>query len=409
MYSIDKENIEKQSGDVEVLIHPISKWKRFLFYLGDMMLAFMVAVLLMNVAVMPLATVIAPTNSKASYEAEKNRDDILYNHNLLFYHTEKDAIYPKYDFDSDLVYTTNRFIGHYLFPDGDTSYIIYQTYTRLEDGLNEVVWTYFHKIINDDITYFNLFEHYNRDGYFVINKNVVTSGDLPDIVLDPSLYDELRYFNSPTDEMGSLGKKYYSSIRNTFLSLYGEMIETIKKNDLTSEIDGIEYSFVSCTKIMNSISEHYYTRLTICCVISYLLAWAIVHIVYPLISKVNHTPIMSIMKVERIGINNLKELSKGEALLSGVYFLFFDLVFIAFLTLSYITIDYLAHISVLVTLSVFGLAVLLIDLVVLLVSKFNRCLSDFMSKTVLVPTEEMDNIIKVQEELKEERNMKYHG
>ena len=409
MYSIDKENLENQSGDVEVLIHPISKWKRILFYLGEMMISFMAAIVLMNVAVMPLATLISPISNKESIQAEKNRDDILYNYNLLFYHTEEDDYFPKYDFDSNLVYTTNRFVGHYLFTDGDTSYVKYQTYTRLDNGLNEVVWTYYHKILHDDITYFNLFEHYNRDHYFSINKNVVTADDLPDITLDPTLYDELRYFNSPTDEMGSLGKKYYSSIKNTFLSLFGEMIEAIKKNDLTSDIGGIEYSFIDCTKIMNSISDRYYLRLTVCCIISYVLAWLLLHIIYPLISKANHTPLMSIMRVERIGINNLKELSKGEAILSGVYFLFFDIVHIAFLTLSYITIDYLAHISILLTLSIVGFAVILIDLIVLLVSRYNRSLTDFMSKTVIVPTEEMDSIIKAQEELREERNMRKHG
>ena len=44
MYSIDK----KEKKNIEIDIHPISKWKRILVYLADMAISFIIAVILVS-------------------------------------------------------------------------------------------------------------------------------------------------------------------------------------------------------------------------------------------------------------------------------------------------------------------------------------------------------------------------
>ena len=58
MYSDEK---IKKEEPVELEIHPLSKWKRILLFLADYFIGFICAFILVNVAVMPLASLI--TNS----------------------------------------------------------------------------------------------------------------------------------------------------------------------------------------------------------------------------------------------------------------------------------------------------------------------------------------------------------
>jgi len=84
MYSIDKQLEEQKNKPVEIDIHPVSKWKRILVYLGDMMFCFIAAFVIFNCVTYPLATVIAPYDSEKSLQAAKDRDSVLYDNKILF-------------------------------------------------------------------------------------------------------------------------------------------------------------------------------------------------------------------------------------------------------------------------------------------------------------------------------------
>ena len=150
----------KETKNYEIDLHPISKWKRILLYLGDMLITFILGVFIMNVAVMPLYSLFNTTNSSLSYKAEKIRDDILYENKLLYWYDDNLRNAPQYDFDKDLVYTYRRFLAYYVIDDEtplDTR--IPEYVHKLE---NEVIKTYYVNIRSDEATYLDVFTKHNN-------------------------------------------------------------------------------------------------------------------------------------------------------------------------------------------------------------------------------------------------------
>lgn len=391
---------EKESKVVEIDLHPISKWKRILVYLGDLFISFILAVFFISLVVMPIASIFVKPKTQEAVAAEHITDDILYEHELLFYKTpENVGKFPKYDFDADLRYTYNRFLSFYVFDDETSLNPDYPEYAHFLS--NEVVYHYYHDIKSDDITYYDLFKNHEK-GYnlFDITDTSVT--------LKSEVKTELRTFFKPNETLGSKGQEYYDSISDIFSALYSMVIKDIKQYDLK---DSHGNSYIAQQDIISKISSNYYLTVAVCAGISYLLAWALVHLVYPLINSAGRTPTMSIMKVDRLGYRNLMALSKGEVALVSSYFFLMDMPYVMFLSLSYTTFIFIFKVPVLPILSIFAFVLALVSLFIILFSSFNRSLTDLFSQSVMVPSEEVDGIIKAKEtiqELKinEERNKK---
>lgn len=380
---------DKEDKVVEVDIHPISKWRRMLVYLGDMFISFIVAVLFMNVAVMPICSAINTTNAQREAEAEYMRNDILYENKLLFYRSEVGSKYPKHNFDANLTYTFNRFLAYYVFPDDTSLDPDYPEYCHLQE--NEVIYTYYNNIRSDLPTYINLFTNHNKDKKnFEINGNVVT--------LKTEVINEVRIFFKPGESLGSKGQEYYNQISDLFSALYGCVMNDILEKDLT---DSKGNSFVKYQQIIAEINENYYKTIAVCGAISFVISWACVHILYPLINKDNHTPTMSIMKVDRLGYRNLMPLSKGETALTAAYFLLFDLPYIMFLSLSYMAFIYILKVPVLPLLSIISTIAVIIGMFIIIFNPFNRSAVDLLSQSVMISSEEVDGIIKTKELIQE--------
>lgn len=385
MYSIDK----KETKNIEIDIHPISKWKRILVYLADLAISFIIAVILMNVVVMPIYSAFNKTNSSLSYQAEKIRDDILYEHELLFYRNDQYANYDKYNFDSDLVYTYNRFLAYYVFTDTTPLNEKFPEYTHQEK--NEVIKTYFVNIRSDSAQYLDLFTKHNQEkNYFVISGANIT--------LKQEIIDEIRVFFKPNESLGKIGQGYYDDLSSIFSALYGCVIKDIYENDLT---DTQGHSFKEYQAIIKEVAKNFYLGIAICAIISYVLAWAITRLVYPLINKSGHTIAQSFMKVDRLGVNNLYPISRAETALMSAYHLFFDLPYIMFLSLSYTTFIYSFSVPIIPILSLIGLLISLVGLFIILFNPFNRSATDLLSQSVLIASEEVDGIIKAKETIRE--------
>ena len=396
MYKLD----EEKSNVVEIDLHPISKWKRILLYLGDMFLSFIAAILFMSLIVMPIASIFVKPKTQEAVAAEHVCDDILYEHKLLFYKTpEGTGLFPKYNFDADLRYTYNRFLAFYVF-DTDTSLDPeYPDYCHKIE--NEVIYTYYHDIKYDDITYYDLFnKHAARYNLFDITDT--------SIALKADIKEVLVTFYKPGEKLGSKGQEYYDNISDLFSALYSMVIKDIKVNDLT---DTAGNSYIKNQALISEISKNYYGTVALCAGISYLLGWLIIHIVYPLINSNGRTPTMSIMRVDRLGYRNLIELSKKEVALLSSYFVLLDMPYMMFLSLSYTTMLYILKVPALPILSIISLLTVIVSLFIILFNPFNRSLSDLLSQSVMVSSQEVDGIIKAKEtieELKvaEERNKK---
>lgn len=397
MYS-DEIKAKEGTNNVEIDLHPISKWKRTLLYLADFFVSFIVAVLLMNVAVMPICSLIKSTDSEKSYEAEKIRDDILYEHKLLFYRPLGESQYQKYNFDTNLTYTFNRFLAYYVFDSGIESLDPdFPEYSHLEE--NETILHYYKDIKNDVDSYYELFKQHNLDKeYFDVTDNVFT--------LSNEVKEQVRVYFIPGEELGSLGKTYYSNLSDFFSALFGCVIQDINQNDL---IDSSGNSYNACQKIISDINKQYYMTISVCAIISYVLSWGITRLLYPLINKSGHSVGMSIMRIERLGYRNLMPLSKGEVALTASYSLLFDLPYITLLSLSYCDFIYSLNIPLLPILSLISLVMVLISLFVMLFSNFNRAISDYLSQTVLVSSEDCDALIKAKETLQELKTLEKKG
>lgn len=380
----------QKNNQIEIDLHPIKKWKRILLYLGDAFSTFIFSVLLMNIVVMPICSTITSTNSKEANAAENSRNDILYEHDLLFY---RDTIkgFEKYNFDGNLRYTFNRFLSYYVFNEDEQPLDEqFPEYCHLEN--NEVVWTYFNNIREDALKYYDIFEKNNNQyNYFDIDDSTIT--------LKEEVKSELKVFFKPREILGPIGQKYYENLNDMFASLYGSVIADIKTNDLLGS-DG--KSFMYYQNIITNVSNRYYKTLAVTSSISFVLGWAIVHLLIPLINKSGHTIVASIMKIDRLGMNNLMLLSKGEIALSSVFSLISELPLIIFVPLSYLSFIYIFKLPLIPILAITTLLIILVSLFVLLFNGFNRSGVDILSKTVCVSTDEVDGIIKTKEMLKEQ-------
>ena len=387
MYSIDK----NKDNNVEISIHPISKWRRILVFLGDFFIHFIVGVILMNILVMPICSLIRSPLAVEANQAERKRNDILYEYSLLFYKNEENSglSYEKYNFDSDLEYTCYRFIAFYTFDDANSINPDYPEYAHKEE--NEVIWTYYHNILERDDVYFDLFSKTNLEkNLFVVTESSVS--------LKQEVKDELIYFYMPGESMGSKGQEYFNGASDIFYALFGCVIQSIYENDL---IDTKGESFVKNQNIITNSASQYYATLAVCSIISFVLSWSLVYVVYPMLNSSFHTPTQSIMKVERLGFKHLYTLNRPEVLITSLYSLVFNLPTTLFLSLSYTTFIYSLKLPVLPILSLIVAVLLIASLVFLLFHPFNRTFVDIFSQSVMVSSDEVDGIIKAKETIKE--------
>ena len=372
---------------IEVNIHPVSKWRRILLYLGDMLIVFILSFAILNIAVVPIASAFIKTNSDKAYEAEKARDDILYEYKLLFYKDNTD--YKKYDYDQNLKYTFNRFLAFYVFSNEESINPDYPEYAHFQE--NEIIYTYYHNIRNDDITYYDLFSKLNKEkNYFDVSSNSVT--------LKQPIKDELIVFYKPGESLGKKGEEYYNNLSDIFAALYGVVTQDIYDKDL---VDSAGNSFVKCQQIIAHVASDYYKTIAICSIIAYTISALLVHLLYPLINKSGHTPTSSIMKMDRLDFVHLQPLNKAEVALSSIYSILLDLPCIMFVPLSYTTFIYSLKVPALPILSIISFVIVLISLFIIIFNDFNRSGIDLLSRTVMIPTEEVDGIIKAQETIKE--------
>lgn len=98
------------------------------------------------------------------------------------------------------------------------------------------------------------------------------------------------------------------------------------------------------------------------------------------------------MRLSRIGTNNLYLLSKGENILNAIYMLVFNLAVVFFMPMTYVTFTYLFNIPVLFPSLLIGLVVIIASLITLLISSYNRTICDYLSRSVIIKNDDLDEI-----------------
>lgn len=365
-------------------INPISKWKRIGVFLGDFFINFIVAFILFGAAITPLGKVMTSYENKANeFEiCEKNRINILYDNELIFY---EDEVY-KYHEKIYLEYTYECFLSYYVLT-GQVDFI--PSSPKFGRYLsNEVIKHYYFDIYKNESKYYELFDKYNdKVGYF--EKN------LTNYILKEEYCSQLLDHFNPLGEMSEVGEEIFNNIASdVFFPLFAEILTNISDPsiDLSSPNYNLTYNQYSLRA--ENIRNYHTILLTICGFISFLLSTLLIYLIYPLIVKSRRTPTMSILKVDRINIDNFNHVGKLTYFVLFIYAIAFNLSFVMFLPMTLVSFAYTFQFSILVSFSFVSFVLLLISFIVLLFDPYSRCTSDKLSKTLLISEDDLIEIYK---------------
>lgn len=365
-------------------IQPISKGKRILLYLGDFFINFILAFVFFGVAITPLGKVMTnyETKSQLFEKYEKERIDILYDNELIFY---SDEVY-KYDQNIYMKFTYDCFLSYYVLTSPVEFKISNDRFGQNES--NEVIKHYYSSIRNNDDKYYDLFTKYNdKVGYFILEQETFKLKDEYRIQL-------IEYFN-PMGEMSEVGLNLYDDLASkVFFALFGEILTEISNENVDLRSNKRQYSYNEYTKMAEDIRSYHLTLLTICAFISYLLSSLLVYVIYPLVVKSKRTPTMSIFRIDRINIYDFNKPKKVSLFILFIYAFTFNFPFIMFLPMTLVSFAYLFQFSALVSFSLVSLLFNIFSLIVLLFDSFSRTISDKLSKTVLISEADLLEVYK---------------
>lgn len=356
-------------------LHPLSKWKRILLSLGDYFIAFILSFALFNLVVFPLAKVICKTQDK-NYQAEKfeeKANKLLIDYGIIF-ESAGDT------FEEHVDYTFKVFLSYYCF-DSENPVEAYPQYGHKIE--NEVIRTYYIDIKDNEALYLSYFNEHNVDGMFEI-------GDTASSVALKAEYKELLSAEllEVTDE-----SKYSKSMTNfrdhVFARLfYLDVYKDIQKNDFVR--DGVSYN--KCLEQVKKIMLSLQWVVTASALITIVLSWSIVYLIYPLINSSHRTMTMSIMKLDKLKIGNMDYINRKNVLLQSFYYFLLALSPIIILPVLYFGCAYTFNLPLLFVLSALSLGLAIVSLFFILFNQYNRSGSDLLTYTVVVPTSELDNL-----------------
>ena len=368
-----EEDIEQQKI---VDIQPISKGKRILAFLADFFLVFILTFVVFNALVMPVSSLILDTTSRTnkSNDAARVQFRILYEEKVMHYESDEDIYY----YNANVEYTMNCYLSYYSFSDTDVLEA-HPQYGHKED--NEVVRHFFYDIRNDKDAYLNQLKEFNKEhNYYQID------GDQISVVDEVKTNVKLSFF-SPND-MSKEGKTMLANMQNDFMNLYASVFKDIKQNDLVH--DGASY--LAYQAIVDDAEVFFQWHLVIGSAISYLLSLLVYFLMIPLIHKDNRTLAMMMMRITRIGTNNLYLLNNVENLLNFIYMIAFNLPVIFFMPMTYVAFTYLFSIPVLPAMLFIGVILSIASLIFILATPLNQSLCDKLSRSVLIKNDDLDEI-----------------
>lgn len=361
-----------------VNVSPISKGKRVLVFLADFFLMFIATFLIFNALVMPLSNLIIKSNerSERNDNAAAIQFKILYGQKVMLHEGDSDL----YDYDANVQYTMNCFLSYYSFSEGDVLEE-HKQYGYKEE--NEVLRHFYRDIRSDYSKYITILQSVDSDyKYFVIEEE---NNGLH--LIDEAKTNVKLSFFSPND-MSESGKTILSNLQSEFMNIYAEVFKDIEANDLTFNGE----SYVVNKAIVAECESSLQWQLVISSFVAYLISIAIYYIVIPLFIPDGRTLALLMMKVTRIGTNNLFLLKKTENILNAVYMIAFNLPVVFFMPMTIVTFTYLFTIPVLLPALIIGILLTLVSLIIIIISSYNRTLCDYLSRSVIIKNDDLDEI-----------------
>lgn len=368
--------MEEKQPQNTINIAPISKGKRILTFLADFFLLFILTFIIFNVLVMPVGNVLTKSSErqKTSDNAAMAQFNILYEQKVMLHEDDNDLYY----YNSNVEYTMNCWLSYYSFSETDILET-HKQYGNKEE--NEVIRHFYRDIRNDDNHYISTLQNFNNEyDYFNIEGTNVALKD------DVKTNIKLSFF-SP-DDMSTNGKTMLANMQNAFMNLYADVFKDIGRNDLIHNGN----SYLANKRIVKDSEVYLQWQLVISSLLSYLLSIIIYFAIIPLFIPDGRTLAMLMMRLARIGTNNLYLLNKGENAINAIYMLAFNLPVAFFMPMTYVAFTYLFNIPVLFPLLIIGLVLALASFIMLLASSYNRTICDYLSHSVIIKNDDLDEI-----------------
>ena len=363
-------------------IHPLKKGRRILVFLADFFIHFILTYLIFNIAAAPIGKAATNYNAKNEEHVLTTLDmyDHYYNAKVLL----RDSGFDRTDVTAGVEYTYRCFLSYFVLDTEESIDTKTPQYGHKKE--NDTIYHFYHDIRNKEQTYFDSFNYYNKkDNYFEYNEST------KEYYLKIEVKNELYAFYDPKDAMGDIGQKYYKDISNNlFNPLLAEVMNDIEKNDLHYE--GETRSYLECKNRIKELETYHGNLMTVCAYISHVLVWSGLFLIFPLINKNRKTLAMLFMKVERVDFYSLNHTKKRMVVASALYSLFATLLGIMFIPSMLVPFNTLFTLHYLLYGTVFSGILLLISLFFLIFNQYNRSLTDYLSNSLYLTSEEMDNV-----------------
>lgn len=345
-------------------IYPCSKIKKILAFLGDLLIFYILAVTMFQLVVFNIASSITNYSSKLNDNITtiNQRMDILYNNNLLFHDKEDN----KYDFSSNLDTTFDIFLKSYVLNEN-----------------NDPIIYYFNELSNNKEN--NILEKYNEFGnnFFNIENNKIT--------LKEEMKEYFKPYFDSTDSLSAVGNSYLSSFRsNTFVKLYNYMLSDIATYDLKDN----KNSYIDLSNKINENSNYNIKFNSINITISFIISFIIYYCFIPLCFKDRSTLTYRVLKLKRINMNNFEFIKRKNYIVIIINDLLMSLSTIFFIGMIYMGLNESFQYMHFLIISLTSLLYIFINLIILLINKFNRSLKELSTNSIVITFESLEEIYK---------------
>lgn len=348
-------------------VAPLSLGKRILAYLADFFICFIFALSLFHMAALPLAKASVDFNGRMeeSISAASRRDSVLYGNKLLFATSSENE-------------KSEYFAGSLL-----NTYDIYLKSLVLgESEGTEVFKHYFVDIRNDYALLKSFYTSLDeKTSFFDISDSAVT--------LKNQYVEEFKPYFDAKDTMSAQGASDYQKFQSKiFLQGYSDLINDILENDLT--YNGISYKAMQAEveKVMDVEKYVILASAASSMLIAMLIDFALV----PFINKGRKTIGMLALKIERVNSKTLVLEKRRNILIHFGYGLLFNLGSLVFVPWGAVGFNELFSLPFLFPISAVSLLAAIISLFYLLFDHYNRTLSDLLSSSVLITSDDLSKI-----------------
>ena len=366
--------MEEQEQNI-IELRPLSKWKRFLLFLGDYFVAFIISFVLFNLAVFPLAKIMCNTQARSENATylEQQALDMLKEDKYLYSSTSASS------FEDRVTYTFKVFLSYYAFDDETIPED--KQYGHKQE--NEVIRAYYQNVIKDESLYIKDFKEVNTDNMFIIGDDLMSialkddyKSKLANELLE--IKDESNYSQTMTNVRDHVFAKLF------YLHVY----KHITDNDYVKNGKSFNGYLKEATNIMKSLQW----VASGSAIVAVLLSWGIVYVAYPLINKEKRTITMSALRLSKLNYKMLSPITNKDVMIQSFYHFILSMSSMLFMPILYFGLAYSFNLPLLFVLTAISLGLAIVSGVFIFINEYNRSASDILTNIVIVPTSEIDNM-----------------